>query len=152
MAMAKDTFSGFDISKLNPGRFQFLVCGKTGVGKSSLINSLVGREACNVNDPGISASFAPGTLEVSSTSIDIKGSPVLAWDSPGLQDGLGKDAQYLQSMYEKCKDVDVVLYCIDMTTSRLTDSDKEDIRGLTQKFGFEFWKKNCFGAHKSEHA
>ena len=159
---ARDTFSGIDLSKVDPGKFQFLVCGKTGVGKSSLINSLVGTPTCKVNDPGTSttdpaASFAPGTLEVSNISINVKGAPVLAWDSPGLQDGTGNEDQYLQSMCEKCKDVDVVFYCMEMTTARLIDQDKKAAKALTQTFGPEFWKKTVLVltkanniAHKKE--
>ena len=159
---ARDTFSGINLSKVDPGKFQFLVCGKTGVGKSSLINGLVGTPVCKVNDPGTStadpaASFAPGTLEVSNTSINVKGAPVLAWDSPGLQDGTGNEDQYLQSMCEKCKDVDVVFYCMEMTTARLIDQDKKAAKALTQTFGPEFWKKTVLVltkanniAHKKE--
>jgi len=66
---------------------------------------------------------------------------VLAWDSPGLQDGSGNQDQYLQSMCEKCRDVDVVFYCMEMTAVRLTDQDKKAVRALTQRFGANFWKK-----------
>ena len=102
---------------------------------------MMGYGACNVNDPGMSNSFEPGTLQVSSTSVDVKGYPVLAWDSPGLLDGSNKDDEYLQSMFEKCKDVQVFFYCVEMTSVRFTDQDKKAIKLLTEKFSPQFWKR-----------
>ena len=129
-------------------KFKVLVCGKTGVGKSSLVNSLVGYEAFEVGDPGLDIgeevnndAFRPMTMQVKAASIKVDGLIVQIWDSPGLQDGTDNDETYLQDMYEKCKDVDLVLYCMEMTTSRWTVSEINATRLLTATFGDTFWQK-----------
>ena len=144
-APADKTFEGLDLEmvlKQALKRFQFLVCGKTGVGKSSLINSLVGREMCRVNDPGMpKGTFEAGTTEVKETLVKLENVIVSVWDSPGLQDGTDNEEKYLENMYEKCKDVDIVLYCMDMTIPRWTPPEVKATKLLTERFGVDFWKK-----------
>ena len=115
---------------LNP--FDILVCGKTGVGKSSLINSLTGI------DPSLSR---PGTATVNSTLVNLSGVLVQVLYSPELQDGSVNEEKYLDEMYEKCKDVNIVLYCMDMTVVRWTPPEVKAIKLLTEKFGGVFWKR-----------
>ena len=135
--------------KANPERFlrlQFLVCGQTGVGKSSLINSVLGYEICPVGDPGLKdqtkvEAFSRETCLVEGKHAAINGTVITIWDSPGLQDGTSDDKRYLQDMYDKCRNVDLVLYCFDMTTSRWTDQEETAIKLMVEKFEKEFWKK-----------
>ena len=141
---AEKSFEGMDLEKVLKAtmkKFQFLVCGKTGVGKSSLINSLVGRELCDVNDPGLSGSFGAGTTTVGETLINMENMLVSVCDSPGLQDGTENEAKYLQDMYDMCKDCDVVFYCMEMTNTRWTPPERKAPKLLTEKFGVDFWKK-----------
>ena len=137
-----ELLTAHDIDKYT--KFKILVCGKTGVGKSSLVNSLVGYEAFEVGDPGLDigdGAFRPMTMQVKSVSIKVDGLIVQIWDSPGLQDGTDNDEAYLQDMYEKCKDVDLVLYCMEMTIPLWTDSEINAARLLTMKFGDTLWQK-----------
>lgn len=151
---AKQPLESIDIAKAlrDPVTLQFLVCGRTGVGKSSLINSLLGRQVCNVNDPGMylenaTAAFSAGITEVNKTVFNVDEMLVSVWDSPGLQDSPGledgteHEDSYLQSMYDNCCDVDLVLYCMEMTTVRWTPNEKRALELLTRKFGPEFWRK-----------
>ena len=146
----EDILEGIDLQQClqelrDYAKLEFLVCGKTGVGKSTLINGLVGQEVRNVNDPGLgdysSATFGPGTTEVEETLLNIDGVLVSVWDSPGLQDDTDSDEKYLENMYANCKNVDLVLYCVDMTTVRWTPREKKATELLTKKFGVEFWKR-----------
>ena len=146
----EDILEGIDLQQClqdlrEYGKLGFLVCGKTGVGKSTLINGLVGQEVRNVNDPGLgdysSATFGPGTTEVEETLLNIDGVLVSVWDSPGLQDDTNSDEKYLENMYANCKNVDLVLYCVDMTTARWTPREVNATKLLTKKFGVEFWKR-----------
>jgi predicted GTPase len=119
-----------------------LVCGKTGVGKSSLINSLVGSEVLKINDPGLEGgNFGAATKVVSEVKVNIDNVFVTIYDSPGLQDGTADEERYLQDMYDKCKDVNLVLYCMEMTTSRYTAAEIRAIQLITNKFGPEFWNR-----------
>ena len=141
----------------NPDKYlklKILVCGQTGVGKSSLVNSLVGYKVCPVGDPGdIERSVDPGlhkgpskafmaeTSIVKKVEANINGTIITIWDSPGLQDGTVNEEQYLQDMYDNCSDVDLVLYCVAMTTVRWTNQERNAVTLITQKFGESFWDK-----------
>lgn len=120
---------------------EFLLCGRTGVGKSSLINSLIGSKVCEVGDPTGKTGFNKCTPAVSKTIVHISGVIVSIFDSPGLQDGTNSDEEYLEDMYSKCKDVDLVIYCIDMTVPRYTEDEIRATQLMTNKFGTDFWNR-----------
>ena len=122
---------------------RILFAGKTGAGKSSLINALIGRKwvqvEMGVQDGGVS-------LRVESYTERIKGVKVTAYDSPGLQDGTGRDDEYLQEMYTKCKDVDLILFAVRIGDNRFVHGDLtvKSIIKFTKKFGTSVWKKTLF--------
>ena len=126
-------------------QLNILVCGRTGVGKSSLCNSLVGRKVCEVGDPGASsdgAGLGACTTELNKVTVSPRGIVINIFDSPGLQDGNVKnEKEYVEDMYRKCKDADLVLYCTEMTASRLTPSETTAIGLITKKFGPTIWKR-----------
>ncbi len=116
-----------------------LFTGKTGVGKSSLANALVGREVSPEGE-----SLNPETLDVFNYKADIAGVDVTIWDCPGLQDGTSNEAEYLNKMATKCKELDLVLYCTRMDDTRIRDEDYETIKTLTRAFGEGIWKNAIF--------
>ena len=124
-------------------RLQILVCGKAGVGKSSLINSFFGFKVCEVNDPGLEGgNLRAGTTKVERAPPFRIGSIVVdIFDSPGLQDGEANEYEYLDDMYKNCKDVDLFLYCIDMTIARFSADDIKALELFTKKFGVDFWNR-----------
>ena len=112
------------------------------MGKSSLVNSLVGSKVLIINDPGLNGgNFDLATKVVSETKVNIDNVFVTIYDSPGLQDGTADEETYLQDMYDKCKDVNLVLYCMEMTASRYTAADIRATQLITNKFGAEFWNR-----------
>ena len=121
-----------------------LVCGKAGVGKSSLINSIFGCNVCTVVDPGSKyGSIAPCTTELGEPIKTIINGNIMItiYDSPGLQDGTGNEERYLQDMYDKCRDVDLVIYCIDMTITRYANPEIRSAESLTERLGSELWQR-----------
>ena len=116
------------------------------MGKSSLINCILGKHVCKVGNPANfihdpEKAFLPQTSVVKGFDGDMNGVEVTVYDSPGLQDGMDNDQLYLDDMYEKCRDVDLVLYCHDITRVRWTGPEMESLRLITGKFGVTVWKK-----------
>ena len=116
-----------------------LFTGKTGVGKSSLANALVGREVSPEGE-----TLNPETMDVFNYNADIAGVNVTIWDCPGLQDGTANEAEYLEKMATKCKELDLVLYCTRMDDTRIRDEDYETIKTLTRAFGESIWENAIF--------
>ena len=120
-------------------KLSFLLTGKTGVGKSRLVNALVGENVANEGQQRDSCTNTATSYKVTKEDIDI-----LVWDSPGLQDG---NADYSNWYLENLKDInsrygiDVVVYCLKMDDRRFYSEDKKAIRKLTEGFGKELWKK-----------
>ena len=124
------------VSETRQNRFTILITGKTGVGKSRLVNALVGER---VAKEGRSKSACTDT--VTSYRAKINGVDVVVWDSPGLQDGTCNERLYLQDMESKLSQgFDVMIYCISMTDTRFYEADKSAIRTLTKEFGSKLWK------------
>ena len=118
-------------------KLSLFVTGKSGVGKSRLVNALVGipgaakegRERTNGS-----------TCRVESYSISINDIEVLVWDSPGLQDRTVRNENlYLEEV--KQNGFDAMIYCCRMDEKRLAEEDKNAMRTLTRVFGKEVWKK-----------
>ena len=116
-------------------RLGILICGQTGVGKATLVNSLFGCNLLPIGYPGY-----PSVME--KVESNINGTIVTIWNCPGLHDGTVDNMRYLQKMYDNCRDVDLVLYCVDMTIVRRTDQEIKAVKLLTAKFGKYFWEKS----------
>ncbi len=120
-----------------------LVTGKTGCGKSSLVNGILGvtlpEESKAEEGSDISKAC---TTNVTSFNIEKEGVDLTIWDSPGLQDGTD-DERYLQQMKEKCNERDLTMYCIKVNDTRFLISKKNQevvaMTKLTKEFGPKFW-------------
>lgn len=118
-----------------------LVTGKTGTGKSTLINGLIGREVAKQGD-----NLDPGTTEITEYTLREGEITVNVFDTPGLQDGTKNEAMYLANIKQKCSDVDLVVYCMRMSEERVpTDGhDMKAIKLIDQTFGHDMWKNTVF--------
>ena len=117
------------------------ITGKTGTGKSSLVNGIVGRQ---VAEEG--AALDPHTTKVTSYKSTIDNVTVTVWDSPGLQDGTENEAEYIKDIKQNCKDADLFIYCIRMSETRFV-RDNRDIRAmhiLNDELSMAMWENAIF--------
>ena len=117
------------------------VTGKTGTGKSSLVNGIVGKQ---VAEEG--GTLDPQTDKVTSYKITIDGITVTVWDSPGLQDGTKREDEYIADIKRNCTDVDLFIYCIRMSETRFV-RDNRDIRAmhiLNDTLSMAMWRNAVF--------
>ena len=138
LAALKWKFVEWIASKLQK-KLNILITGKTGVGKSRLVNALVGKYVAKEGDDKQSCT-AVETPYVA----DIEGIEVVIWDSRGLQDGTDNDEDYLNSLKDinlESGGFDIVIYCHKMDDTRFRRDDKDAIRMLTSSFGKDLWKK-----------
>jgi len=124
------------VSENRQNHFSILITGKSGVGKSRLVNALVGRR---VAKEGKLKTACTDTVAAHEAVID--GIKVVVWDSPGLQDGSCNERLYLDDMKSKLgRGFDVMIYCLSMTETRFQVADKNAIKTMTTHFGKDLWK------------
>ena len=122
----------------NSNSISVFVSGKTGTGKSTLVNALLGEKVAKQGD-----TLDPETSEVQSFKGNIQGIDVTVWDSPGLQDGTKNESKYLKDIKKKCNGkIDLLLYCISLNTTRFLEGthDMESMNKLTKTLGPEIWE------------
>lgn len=136
LASLKQTFIQW-FAKKAQRELNILITGKTGVGKSRLVNALVGRKVAKEG-----REKTPCTTGINPYDIFLNGIKVVVWDSPGLQDGTGNNKLYLANLKDKLKHgFDIMIYCIRMDDKRFHSDDKMAVRQLTASFGTDLWKK-----------
>ena len=113
------------------------ITGKTGTGKTSLVNSLIGNI---VSHEG--ASLNPGTTNVSRHRYKLGEITVNVWDTPGLQDGTGQEAEYVRDIIRRWKKIDLFIYCVRMSEIRFVPGNPDIIsmRLLNEALGSSIWK------------
>ena len=116
-------------------RLCILCCGSTGVGKSTLLNGLLGVDVLEVG-----MDLARSTTEVQNYTITRGGVTITVWDTPSLE-GSNNDRKYLEEIKGKCADHDIFLYCIDSSEPRALDlvNRKSSLIKFTKLFGVELW-------------
>ena len=129
----KDLKSWFSASK----NVKIFVTGRTGVGKSSLVNALVGDNVAEEGDE-----LDPQTCKVTKYEKKIRDVMVTVWDSPGLQDGTTREAEYLADMEKNCKEMDLCVYCVNTLENRFVSGcdDITAMKKLTRVFGEAMWQ------------
>ena len=121
-----------------------LLTGKTGSGKSAIVNGLVGTMVSEEGE--MLTSLTP---DVTMYGFCKGGIQFHVVDTPGLQDRAKTDKKTLSRIKEEisrtCNSaIDLVIYCIDMTHKRVDSSDESAICHLTKCFGESIWKNAVF--------
>lgn len=117
-----------------------LFTGRTGAGKSSLINGITGKDVATEGD-----SLDPETLEVAKYSFEYNDVKITVWDSPGLQDGTGNEQKYIEDMQNKgCASSDLFLYCTKMDDTRFAKEENDAIRKITIGLSQQMWENAVF--------
>lgn len=114
-----------------------LLAGRTGVGKSSTINSLLGAQVAPVGK------YRPTTMSVASYLHEHGGLPYQIVDTPGLCDDLpevGNDDRYLAAIREASAQADCLLFVTELDAARVSSDERRGIHMLTEALGASVWE------------
>ncbi|RMZ79504.1 hypothetical protein DV737_g3360, partial [Chaetothyriales sp. CBS 132003] len=114
--------------------FRILVCGKTGVGKSTLINKVFGVEMTEESD-----SYAQGVHDINQAFESVNHPGLLIHDSRGWQAGSDKEldliAKFLRHrafQKDPAQALHVIWFCVDSDVSRIEEADKRTFETIAQ--------------------
>ena len=132
--LPKEVKEKLDEWESNSKSVSVMITGKTGSGKSTLVNTLVGQEVAVEG-----RSLSRCSTEVASHSKKVEDVDLKVWDSPGLQDETEGEAKYLQEIKRNCNDVDLFVYCIRMSERNYL-TDIVAMKKLTDTLGQDIWE------------
>lgn len=116
-----------------------LLVGRTGVGKSSTINSLLGAQVAPVGK------FSATTMQVTSYQHNHGGLLYNIIDTPGLCDDLpeeGNDHRYLQDIRKAADHTDCLLFVTELDAARISSDERRGIRMITEALGPAAWENS----------
>ena len=116
-----------------------LVAGKMGVGKSTVVNGVVGEEvAVAAKSPtGVTPAVVRYERVVENIYLQV-------FDTPGLDDPYRDDEDTVREMVEKTEGrVDLLMFCLDIR-NRVTRNDIESMKLFTTAFGTQVWTNTVF--------
>ena len=133
----------FQSSKQESESINILVTGKTGVGKSSITNAIIGEIVAEEGK-----SLGGVTRDISCHERTVNHIKFKVWKSSGLQDITDEDGEItkriMQTLKQHCSHLHLLLYCIRMDRDRIEISEFEAIKQLSQLFSPKIWESAIF--------
>ncbi|KAI0436344.1 hypothetical protein F4803DRAFT_234518 [Xylaria telfairii] len=127
-------FEGFSLQASGVKAFRILVCGKTGVGKSTLINKVFGVEMTEE-----STSYAQGSHDINKAFESPNHPGLLVHDSRGWQAGSDSELdliamflRYRAFQKNPAEALHVIWFCVDADVSRIEEADKRTLQIIAQ--------------------
>ena len=119
-----------------------LTIGASGTGKSALINGLVGAEVAKEDGETLCSQ----TCQLSCYKAKKKNTDIEIWDTPGMEvaNESAKLEQLVTDIQEKVCEVDLILFCTNMTSARFRQGDHQNVKIITKAFGDSIWKNAVF--------
>lgn len=130
------------INEKTTGQIQILIAGRTGVGKSSLVNALSGKQVAKTGE-----TLSAETKNVTRYTVKAEeGLEVVFWLSHGLKNG-SDNKEYFDELKSKCSNVEMIIYSIKLAATRSGEEAQNDvfaIEKLTAIFGQNCWERSIF--------
>lgn len=115
---------------------KFVAVGRTGVGKSSTVNSLLGEQIAPVGH------FERLTATVEEYNASLQGIPCTISDTPGFCDEKAEkntDQAYLNLLISKVPEFHCMLFVTQLNFSRVDGCEKNIISNISTALGVEVW-------------
>ncbi|XP_065178087.1 uncharacterized protein LOC135808788 [Sycon ciliatum] len=115
-------------------KFKFMVIGKTGEGKSTLINSLVGQNVRRTSQVK-SCTDRLGLVQ----PIRVNGVEVSIYDTQGVQDGVVSDETVFKSI--RGKSIHLMVVCVSLNGRAELKDCQTTIATITRELGIQIWER-----------
>jgi len=117
-------------------KLDFLLVGRSGVGKSSTINSLMGEEVSEVNP------FEAQTQEILLFENEIEGVKYRVFDTPGFEDTNddNRTRNILEKIQKTTSQIDCLIFVTPLGETRVRSDEQKSIELISEVFGSAVWK------------